>query len=145
MVGYRYQLQHINGNAIYAPKYIEVNDIIHCDFYGALLSDKDNMLKISFNFELSNRTNAVNRTKTDTLGGQYPIFTQNSKLKYHTYSISGRISSEDDGEFFLPKEEVFGNEYYNYRYNINEATDTSAFGGKSGLLTSTKKIQSNND
>jgi hypothetical protein len=51
------------------------------------------------------------------LGGQYPIFTQNAKLKYHTYSISGRISTEDSGELFLPKQEIFGEEYYNYRYN----------------------------
>ena len=136
MVGYRYQLQHINGDIINAPKYIEVNDIIHCDFYGALFSDKDKILKVSFNFELSNRANAANRTKTDTLGGQYPIFTQNSKLKYHTYSISGRISSEDDGELFLPKEEVFGNEYYNYRYNLDVALPHTS---------ECKSIKSNND
>lgn len=117
MTGYRYQLQRIDGNIIYAPKYVETNDIIHCDYYGGLFSDKDKLLKVSFDFQLTNRSNATNRAKIDTLGGQYPVFTQNSKLKYHTYSISGRISTEDGGEFFLPKEEVFGNEYYNYRYN----------------------------
>ena len=117
MTGYRYQLQQIDGNVIYAPQYIETNNIIHCDYYGGLFSDKDKLLKVSFDFQLTNRSNATNRTKTDTLGGQYPVFTQNSKLKYHTYSISGRISTEDGGEFFLPKEEIFGSEYYNYRYN----------------------------
>ena len=117
MTGYRYQLQRIDENVIYAPQYIETNDIIHCDYYGGLFSDKDKLLKVSFDFQLTNRSNATNRTKTDTLGGQYPVFTQNSKLKYHTYSISGRISTEDGGEFFLPKEEIFGSEYYNYRYN----------------------------
>jgi hypothetical protein len=50
------------------------------------------------------------------LGGQYPIFTQNSKLKYHTYSIGGKISSEDDGDLFLSKRDIFGPEYYEQRY-----------------------------
>lgn len=120
MTGYRYQIQYIDeNNEPYEPIYIEEDDIIHCDFYGGLFSDGDRILRISFNFQPSNRANAVNRTKVDTIGGQYPLFTQNSKLKYHTYSISGRISSEDNGELFLPKEEIFGNEYYNYRYNPN--------------------------
>lgn len=120
MTGYRYQLQYINGNTMYAPQRTE---IIHCDFYGGLFSDSDGkILKISFNFEPSNRINASNRTKTDTLGGKYPVFTQNPKLKYHTYNISGRISTEDNGELFLSKEELFGlatdlNSYYTYRYN----------------------------
>jgi hypothetical protein len=115
VVGYKYHFQYINGNNLYEP--IET-EIIHCDFYGGLLSDENNRtLKITFNLELSNRTNATNRTKIDTLGGQYPIFTQNAKLKYHTYSITGRISTEDSGELFLPKQNLFGTEYYSYRYD----------------------------
>lgn len=121
MVGYRYQLQIVSnsGDIVYRPLETE---IIHCDFYGGLFSDKNKRLNISFDFQLSNVTNAMNRTKIDTLGGQYPLFTQNAKLKYHTYNITGRISTEDNGELFLPKEEVFGsisdeNSYYNYRYN----------------------------
>ena len=140
MTGYKYRIQYISSDEVYyTPIDIEDNNnniINHCDFYGALFSDENNkMLRIMFDFNISNVTNATNRTKTDTLGGQYPIFTQNSKLKYHTYNISGRISSEDNGEFFLPREEIFGNEYYNYRYNINEAVDTSIFNGITGSST----------
>ena len=115
MTGYRYQIQYITEqNVLYEPIRTK---ILHCDFYGGLFSDNEKTLNISFNFQPSNRTNAVNRTKIDTLGGRYPLFTQNSKLKYHTYNISGRISTEDNGELFLPKDKLFGNEYYNYRYN----------------------------
>ena len=140
ITGYRYQLQlyEINNNNVimYSPQYIKDDDILHCDFYGALLSDEEKMLKITFDFQPSNRTNAINRSKTDTLGGQYPVFTQNSKLKYHTYNITGKISTEDNGELFLSKEEIFGDEYYNYRYNPNIALPhTSAC----------KSIKSNND
>lgn len=146
MTGYRYQLQHITNDQTYAPIYVEnQDDIIHCDFYGGLFSEKDKMLKLTFDFQVSNRSNAINRSKTDTLGGQYPIFTQNSKLKYHTYNITGRISTEDGGESFLPKQTVFGDKYYNYRYNISEPTDTSILGGSSGSLVPVKRIQSNND
>jgi hypothetical protein len=116
MVGYRYQLQIVSstGNTLYEP--LKTN-ILHCDFYGGIFSDKEKTLKITFDLQLSNRANAMNRTKTDTIGGQYPIFTQNAKLKYRIYNISGKISSEDSGELFLPKEQLFGSEYYEYRYN----------------------------
>jgi hypothetical protein len=116
MTGYRYRLQIVSqtGNIQYRPLQ---TDILHCDFYGALFSDKEKTLKVSFDLQLSNRANAINRTKVDTLGGQFPVFTQNSKLKYHTYTISGKISSEDYGESFLSKEEIFGTQYYTYRYN----------------------------
>ena len=117
LTGYRYQLQYMTEDTIYSPIYVESDDIIHCDFYGGLLSDLDYMLRISFDFQVASRSNAINRSKVDTIGGQYPRFTQNSKLKYHTYNLSGKISTEDNGELFLPKEEVMGEEYYNYRYN----------------------------
>ena len=136
MTGYRYQLQYITDTENYRPVYIDSNEIIHCDFYGSLFSDKNKTLKITFNFQPTNRANAMNRTKVDTLGGQYPIFTQNSKLKYHTYSINGRISSEDGGELFLPRKEVFGNEYYNYRYNPETTSPHNA---------ECQGIKSNND
>ena len=146
ITGYRYQLQYMTDTEIYRPTFVEDNSILHCDFYGGLFSDNNKTLKLSFDFQVSNRSNAVNRTKTDTLGGQYPIFTQNSKLKYHTYTISGRISSEDDGELFLPKEEIFGSEYFNSRYNNgNNITDTSIFDGKTGSLTQIERIQPGND
>ena len=150
MTGYRYQLQYIKADGtMYAPQYIESDDILHCDFYGGIFSDSDRTLRVTFNFQPSSRANAVNRTKTDTLGGQYPIFTQNAKLKYHTYTINGLISTEDNGELFLPKQTVFGLEYYNYRYNDNSITDTSAVGGSSGVTTideqPVERIQSDND
>lgn len=119
MTGYRYQIQYMTeNNILYGPMQTEISC---CDFYGGLFWDGKKTLNISFNFQPSNRVNAMNRSKVDTLGGRYPLFTQNSKLKYHTYNITGRISTEDNGELFLPKEEVFGSiedesSYYNYRY-----------------------------
>ena len=119
MTGYRYQIQYMTkDNILYKPMRTEIS---YCDFYGGLFWDGKKILNVSFNFQPSNRVNAMNRSKVDTLGGRYPLFTQNSKLKYHTYSITGRISTEDNGELFLPKEEIFGsiedeNSYYNYRY-----------------------------
>lgn len=136
MTGYRYQLQYSTGTQVYRPIYIEDDSIIHCDFYGALFSDSEKMLRISFNFQPTNRTNAMSRSKTDTLGGQYPVFTQNAKLKYHTYSISGRISSEDNGELFLAKEDIFGDEYYSYRYDPDTTVPHNA---------ECQGIKSNND
>lgn len=136
MTGYRYQIQRIDGDNLYSPVNIDNGDILHCDFYGGLLSDINKTLKISFNFQISTISNAINRTKVDTLGGRYPIFTQNSKLKYHTYSIGGKISSEDDGDLFLSKIDVFGPEYYGQRYPSSAPKPHDA---------ECKQIKSNND
>lgn len=124
MTGYRYQIQYVVEDETYKPLYVDSSSIMHCDFYGGLLSDGEKTLSITFNLQLANRANAINKTKVDTLGGQYPIFTKNSKLKYHTYGISGTISSEDGGETFLPKQQLFGAEYYRQRYNPTVSPST---------------------
>lgn len=136
MTGYRYQLQYMTNDTIYEPIY---TNIVHCDFYNASLLDGNKTLILTFNFQVSNWNNAVSRSKVDTLGGQYPIFTQNAKLKYHTYSINGRISTEDNGELFLPKTEVFGSQYYNYRYNYTPS------GNNDPHNTECQTIKSNQD
>jgi hypothetical protein len=116
MTGYQYQVQYMDEEKkLSAP--VRTQEIYSTDFYGALISRKDKKLKISFNLQLTNVSNPTIRTKTDTLGGRYPLFTQNAKLKYHTFSISGRISSQDDeAELFIKREEELGIDFYNYYY-----------------------------
>ena len=115
MIGYKYQIQYINDDTIQAPI---ITDIQCCEFFGALLSYQNTLLRLEFDFQVTGISNATRRTKVDTIGGRYPRFTQNSRLKYKTYSISGRISAEDNGDLFLTRKDMIGNdEFYKYRYD----------------------------
>lgn len=117
MIGYKYQIQYMNDDMIQAPI---ITDIQCCEFFGALLGYQDTLLRLEFDFQVTGISNAARRTKVDTIGGRYPKFTQNSRLKYRTYTISGRISAEDNGDLFLTKKNMIGNdEFYNYRYKNN--------------------------
>lgn len=130
LAGYKYQIQYLTADGrAYAPI---VTDIVCSDFYGILLSYQDKMVKLSFDGQITNISNATRRTKVDTLGGQYPKFTQNGKLNYRTYSISGKISTQDitdaaealsideqinnTANTFLTRKDAIGSEYYNIRY-----------------------------
>jgi hypothetical protein len=100
MTGYKYVIQYINSSGEpYRPCYLSTdtpaNDIIVNEFYGAILLDSEYKVGLSYNFKISQRTPTVSRTKVDTLGGKYPIFTQNARTKYHQYTISGLISTQD--------------------------------------------------
>lgn len=85
------------------------------DFYDAIISRKDQQIKITFNYSLTNMKPVVNRQKLDTLGGRYPKFVENAAMNYKQFSISGLISTqEDEASLFMSKREYFGNEYDNY-------------------------------
>lgn len=63
-----------------------------CDFEDILLSDSKRQLKIRFNPKISSFKNTIQETKQDTIGGAYPIFFRNGRLKYKEFQISGLIS-----------------------------------------------------
>ena len=129
--GYKYQVQYIDDDTIYKP-ILANGEIISCDFYGILLSRQEKMVKLAFDGQITQVSNATRRTKVDTLGGRYPRFTQNGRLNYRTYSISGKISSQDitnavqqltidesinnSANTFMTRKDAVGEEYYNQRY-----------------------------
>ena len=71
------------------------------------LIDKNKTLCVKFNPKISSFKTTIQETKTDTIGGKYPIFYRNSALGYKEFPINGLISYHmDENEMFIPKEEL---------------------------------------
>lgn len=76
-------------------------------FYDAVVSRDDKQFTIKYNHQVANFKPTRTRTKIDTLGGKYPLFTENALLDYKQFSISGTISAEEDPkQLFLNKMDV---------------------------------------
>ena len=55
------------------------------------LSDKDNMLAIQYNPNISNYKWVTQENITNTLGGVFPVIRQNGDTKYRQFSLSGTL------------------------------------------------------
>lgn len=65
---------------------------ILADFEHAYLFDGERQLKLAFNPKVSSFKNTILESKVDTLGGKYPFFFRNARVKYKEFPISGLIS-----------------------------------------------------
>lgn len=71
------------------------------------LVDKNKTLCIKFNPKISSFKTTIQETKTDTIGGKYPMFYRNGTLGYKEFPINGLISYHmDETEMFMSKEEL---------------------------------------
>ena len=110
---YALQLSPNNGeNNAYMPdiwnKEVGINN-----FYNATLMRDNKILKLSFDFTVSQYSKKAGRAMSETLGGRYPKFTKNGHLNYKQCSISGKISIEDnlDG-YFITMQDLLGETLY---------------------------------
>ena len=120
LVWYKYSYQYQNAQGTYFPA--QETKLFFADFESSSLIQGDRQLNLLYNCSLSNYKQASSRTKVDTLGGQYPLFSENAILNYKQFSLSGTISSESDfNQIFLKKEQYFKSEtfdeYKNYLLN----------------------------
>lgn len=118
-VWYRYSCQYENEKGLLLP--VKETDIVFADFETTSLMRQDRQLNLLYNCNVSNYKNTVSRTKTDTLGGKYPRFTENAILNYKQFSLSGTISSEADfNQKFLNKKEYFKDVYDYYKLYLKD-------------------------
>ena len=76
---------------------------IVCDFEDCFLSDATRQLAVRFNPKIDSFKVNLQESKTDTIGGTFPIFFRNGNLRYHEFSIGGLISMHlDNNAMFLP-------------------------------------------
>ncbi len=122
-VWYKYKVELANENGVfYANGSRGTSSIVFPQFYDALLSRGDQQYAIRYNYKISSFKPVVNRTKIDTLGGQYPRFAENAVMNYKQFSITGTISAESDAyQEFLKKKSVYSgdlaNSYALYKTN----------------------------
>ena len=94
------------------------NGIIHYDTIYVYdddiqLSDcNQNALDIKFNPKVSSFKTTIQEQKTDTIGGQFPIFSRNGNLAYKEFPISGLISYHMTSNSFISQDTIGINEYY---------------------------------
>lgn len=69
---------------------------IYPNFHDILLSRNGRQLAIRYNAQISNLSIQKTRVKIDTLGGRYPKFAENAKMKYKQFSLSGLLTAESD-------------------------------------------------
>lgn len=101
---YRYRCRQFNNGHYSIANYGQIMCLQSEDIF---LSDANRQLKIRFNPKVSSMKETILETKTDTIGGKYPIFYRNGIVRYREIPISGLISYQmDDNQFFMTNEEL---------------------------------------
>jgi len=113
----------------YAINNTVIPDPIMAVYEDIFIIGADKQLKVQFNPQVSSFKIVVQDSKTETLGGRYPIITRNGNIKYREISIGGLISAQsDENNLFTNEEELYGNystnySQYNQDNNITEQID----------------------
>lgn len=99
---YKYGLQKISGSE---KSTIKMSEPVAAVLEDIILSDETRQLKIKYNPKISSFKTTILETKTDTIGGTYPIFYRNGNVSYKEFPVSGLISinSDENYEFFGEK------------------------------------------
>ena len=100
-INYTYGLQKYNNSITASP----LNASVMLNYEDMSLTDGERSLNIKFNPKVTSFKNTLQETKTDTIGGGYPFFYRNGRLKYKEFPISGLISVHmDNAKSFMNKE-----------------------------------------
>lgn len=122
---YKYRVQEDVDGERTKPNYSE--KIIN-DSDQVILTSNNMVLNATYNSSLGSMKHVIMESKTDTLGGIYPIIRRNGNVKYRTFSISGLVTLlSDEKEAFILKKDLYDNsdnmiDYieYNKRNNISD-------------------------
>ena len=90
-VGYLFKI--VDGDAVSYKSLVAKVDFDHYCLY-----DSDEHYVIKFNPKVTSFKETVQETKTDTIGGQYPVIFRNGTVKYKEFSIGGLISALVENE-----------------------------------------------
>lgn len=96
LVQYKYSVQYICHRGNIQTSVTRSPIVFYPDFHDILINSGDKQLAIRYNEQIASMTPVVNRVKTDTLGGRYPKFSENAKLNYKQFNLSGLITAESD-------------------------------------------------
>lgn len=111
-IKYKYAIQQYNSEKTLYSDRLE-SDVCQIYFEHMYLFDGERQLAIKFNPKVSSFKTTVLESKTDTIGGKYPVFFRNGATEYKELPISGLITYwNDNEELFMSKEELgFNNPY----------------------------------
>lgn len=127
-IWYKYGVQGIDENGARTPM-VEFRNSVMLLLDHMFLTAGDKQLKIKFNPQISSYRKVVSESKTDTIGGKYPIIKRNGDVYYTSFPISGIIAAAMDEEgIFETKESLYGDskvyyDEYNETNNIKDYND----------------------
>ena len=122
---YKYKIQNYGKGGIRSLE-SRASEAALCYFDYMFLGNKDFQLKIKFDGNLSSPKKNILESKTDTIGGKYPIIRRNGNTQYESFQISGIISAfGDENEFYDSswKENLEWKAQYYDKYGISNMRD----------------------
>ena len=122
---YKYKIQNYGKGGIRSLE-SGASEAALCYFDYMFLGDKDFQLKIKFDGNLSSPKKNILESKTDTIGGKYPVIRRNGNTQYESFQISGIISAfGDENEFYDNswKEDLEWKTQYYDKYGISNMRD----------------------
>lgn len=122
---YKYKIQRLGLNNIRIAD-SKASKPIMSYFNHMFLGDKDFKLKVKFDPAVDSFKKNITESKTDTLGGKYPIIRRNGASNYQSFSISGLIAIEDeDFENWKKSKEEYDewDTYYYRKYGVRRTND----------------------
>ena len=105
---------------------VEDNDKVMVDFEDIFLTKNNIQLCVRYNPNISSFKHIIAESRTDTIGGKYPIIRRNGSMNYRQFPISGLITHYcDEDQIFTNKKEIYGDNLDLYlSYNeINNVSD----------------------
>lgn len=119
-IWYKYCVQLINTE-MQRGQVKEMKTPVLVSFEDMFLTVKDRQLKIKFNPQVSSFRRAIQESRTETLGSQYPFVRRNGYMDYAQFSIGGLISFfADEDQLFITRDKLFGKQLNSYA-NYNDA------------------------
>ena len=122
---YKYKIQRLGLNNIRIADSNESEPIMSY-FNHMFLGDKDFKLKVKFDPTVDSFKKNITESKTDTLGGKYPIIRRNGASNYQSFSVSGLIAIEDEDFENWKKSKDKDDEwdtYYYQKYGVRRTND----------------------
>ena len=123
-IWYKYCVQLINTE-LQRGQVKEMKTPVLVSFEDMFLTVKDRQLKIKFNPQVSSFRRAIQESRTETLGSQYPFVRRNGYMDYAQFSIGGLISFFiDEDQLFITRDKLFGKQLSSYaNYNDTNRID----------------------
>ena len=123
-IWYKYCVQLINTE-MQRGQVKEMKTPVLVSFEDMFLTVKDRQLKIKFNPQVSSFRRAIQESRTETLGSQYPFVRRNGYMDYAQFSIGGLISFFiDEDQLFITRDKLFGKQLSSYaNYNDTNRID----------------------
>lgn len=95
-IKYKYGIQYIDKKGRRSEMNVMTEGVKRIFEHSYLLGDNGVQLKLPFNTTLTSYKHQIYDSKTDSIGGRYPVITRNASVNYRTFTLNTLISCQMD-------------------------------------------------